>query len=92
MFVISISHPKTASTTEIYFWIKLSLPYLLNYGCLFTLIFIFKSPFIFPFPLNFNVAPSCIPRGIIISYWFSAVTLPFPEHGLQGDAILSPYP
>ncbi len=92
MFVTSISHPKTASTIDIYFWIKLSLPSLLNSGCLLTLIFTFKSPFMLPFPLNFNVAPSWIPLGTRIYSWLYNVTIPFPEHVPHGDVIFTPSP
>lgn len=45
-----------------------------------------------PFPLNFNVAPSFIPLGRMIYYWFSAVTVPLPEQGLQGEVIFTPSP
>jgi len=66
MVVISISHPKTASITDIETSLTTSFPYLFINGWLFTLIRIRKSPPRFPFPLNFRFAPSAIPLGITI--------------------------
>jgi hypothetical protein len=66
MVVTSILQPNTASITDIGNYVTASFPSLFIVGCLFTATRTTKSPPRFPFPLNFKVAPSAIPRGIVI--------------------------
>lgn len=45
-----------------------------------------------PLPLNFNIASSWIPLGIVIYYCVDTDKEPEPEQGLHGDVIFEPYP
>ena len=87
-----MSQPKTASTTDNSLYVWASDPCLLIIGCFLTLIFMFKSPFRWPFPLNFKFAPSSIPRGMLISSAAFFVYIPVPEQVPQGEVIFWPSP
>lgn len=91
MFIV-IFVPKTASSTEISLSEWASVPSRLIDGCFLTLTLTSKSPFMWPFPLNFRLAPSSIPLGMLISSDVVTASIPVPRQVRQGEVIFTPSP
>lgn len=92
MVLTSILHPKTASIIDIYSVLWASIPTLCIVGWGLTCIFISRSPFRWPLPLNLSVWSLSIPFGTVIYSLVSLAYIPKPLQLVQGVVIFFPSP